>query len=144
LLWIELRPELAGGEEGYRLRCVAIGDCCLFHERNGEPLVAFPMTRSEDFNLTPAVLTSLDGDSLPQFQTVEYRCLPGDILVLCTDAIGCWALARQEQSQPVRWQDYWKLAPDAWSTEILSLRTAKQIRADDSTLALLRVMSGAA
>jgi hypothetical protein len=142
LLWMELIPDLADDAEGYRLRAVAIGDCCLFHLRDGELLGAFPLTRSEDFNLTPAVLTSLDSghDWLSELRTAEYRCLPGDLIVLCTDAIACWALSRQEQGQPVRWQDRWDLSLGEWHAEILSLRAANEMRVDDSTVALLRVI----
>ena len=145
LLWIELDPaEL--GEDGlaknYRLRMFAIGDTCMFHLRDGQTLSKFPLESSSEFGLNPAVVASIDRkrDHLLAFKAAEADCLPGDLLVLCTDAIALWAYERAEAGEPVAWENYWDLDPAAWRDEIFSLRDASQMRFDDSTLVLLRVI----
>ena len=145
LLWIELHPaEL--GEDGlaknYRLRMFAIGDTCMFHLRKGQTLSKFPLETSSEFGLNPAVVASIDRkrDHLLAFKAAEADCLPGDLLVLCTDAIALWAYERAEAGEPVAWEDYWDLDSAAWRDDIFSLRDASRMRFDDSTLVLLRVI----
>ena len=145
LLWIELLP-LQIGEDGlaknYRLRSFAIGDTCLFHVRDGQTLSQFPLEQSSEFGLNPAVIASIDRklDHLLAFNAAETDCLPGELLVLCTDAIALWAYERAESGEPVAWEDYWNLDAEAWRDEIFSLRDASRMRFDDSTLVLLRVI----
>ena len=145
LLWIELAPvEL--GENGlaknYHLRMFAIGDTCMFHLRGGQALSKFPLESSSEFGLNPAVIASIDRkrDHLLAFKAAEADCLPGDLLVLCTDAIALWAYERAESGEPVAWEDYWELDAGRWRDEIFSLRDAARMRFDDSTLVLLRVI----
>lgn len=145
LLWIELAPvEL--GENGlaknYHLRMFAIGDTCMFHLRGGQTLSKFPLESSSEFGLNPAVIASIDRkrDHLLAFKAAEADCLPGDLLVLCTDAIALWAYERAESGEPVAWEDYWELDAGRWRDEIFSLRDAARMRFDDSTLVLLRVI----
>lgn len=146
LLWIELTP-LEIGEDGlaknYRLLSFAIGDSCLFHLRDGQTLSKFPLENSSEFGLNPAVIASIDRrrDHLLAFKAAEADCRPGDLLVLCTDAIALWAYERAESGEPVAWEEYWALDADAWRDEIFSLRDASQMRFDDSTLVLLRVIA---
>ncbi|HVW35759.1 MAG TPA: hypothetical protein VHB99_00590 [Pirellulales bacterium] len=145
LLWVELHP-VEVGEDGlaksYRLRTFAIGDTCLFHLRDGETLARFPLENSTEFGLNPAVIASIDRkrDHLLAFNAAEADCLPGDLLVLCTDAIALWAYECAEAGEPVAWEEYWDLDAEAWRDEIFSLRDAARMRFDDSTLVLLRVI----
>lgn len=145
LLWLELRATETN-EDGlatrYQLQAFAIGDSCLFHLRHGELLYWFPLESSADFGLNPSVVGSVDrqADHLLEFKTRLSECLPGDLLVLATDAVALWAVERQESGEPVDWQRYWDLADDDWRDEIFAIRDAKQMRFDDSTLVLLRVV----
>ncbi len=144
LLWVELTPpDAADGFPGwYRLRCTAIGDCCLFHVRKGDQLRSFPMDRAESFGLDPCVVGSIDRkqDHLLEFHLIDDACWPGDLLVLATDALAQWAVGRHESGQPVAWENYWDLSPEAFFDEIMALRNENQIRYDDTTLMLLRVV----
>jgi hypothetical protein len=145
LLWVTLSP-VSGGEGAeagaYRLRAFSVGDCSLFHVRRGQVLRAFPLECSDAFTLNPSVVGSIDRkhERLPAFKVYEAECRPGDLLVLCTDAIGLWATKRQEAGAPVTWEDYWGMSPEAWHDEILTLRQQSLMRYDDSTLVLLRVV----
>jgi hypothetical protein len=145
LLWLELLPTETNAEglaTRYRLRSFAIGDSCLFHLRGGELLYWFPLENSAGFGLNPAVVGSVDRqlDHQLEFTAREHDCLPGDLLVLATDAVALWAVERQESGEAVDWSRYCEYSDDDWRGEIFSLRDAKQMRFDDSTLILLRVV----
>jgi hypothetical protein len=145
LLWLELVPTETGADGlalRYQLRTFAIGDSCLFHVRAGELLSWFPLENSGQFGLNPAVVASVDRqlDHLLVFKAAERECLPGDLLVLATDALALWAVERLESGDAVDWSRYWDYSDDDWRGEIFALRDAKQMRFDDTTLVLLRVI----
>lgn len=145
LLWLELSPAETNAEglaTRYQLRSFAIGDSCLFHLRGGELLYWFPLQNAGEFGLNPAVVGSVDRqlDHLLGFNFRDHDCSPGDLLVLATDAVALWAVERQESGEAVDWSRYWDLSDEDWRGEIFALRDAKQMRFDDSTLVLLRVM----
>lgn len=145
LLWLELTPSIPDEipAETYRLRSFAIGDCALFHLRDGELLRMFPVESSADFGLDPSVIGSIDRklDHLLEFKYIDDECKAGDTIVLCTDPIGLWALNRWEANDPVDWSVYWDMSPAEWEEEIFRLRRASLMRFDDTTLALLRVVT---
>jgi hypothetical protein len=145
LLWCELWPDETGDDglaKNYQLYSFAIGDSCLFHVRDGKWLAWYPLTGSAEFGLNPAVVHSIDRkrDHLLEFRRYDERCLPGDLLVLATDAIALWAVECQEAGDPIEWERYWGMSDEAWRDEIFALRSENRIRFDDSTLVLLRVV----
>lgn len=145
LLWLELLPAEMNDEGRavrYQLQSFAIGDTCLLHVRDGQLLYWFPLESSAEFGLNPAVIASVDRqvDHLLEFKARSCDCLPGDLLVLATDAIALWAIEQHESESEINWSRYWDLSDDEWRSEIFSLRYAKQMRFDDSTLMLLRVI----
>jgi len=78
----------------------AIGDSCLMHVRGSEVLSAFPLTKSEEFNSSPYLLSSNEQNNekvADKFVTVGGEWLPGDNFYLLTDAIARWAFKRQEE-----------------------------------------------
>jgi hypothetical protein len=79
-------------------------------------------------------------DHLLEFQSVVDVCVPGDLLVLCTDALAKWALGQSEAGTPVNWERYWEMPVESWQEEIAALRHDRQLRYDDTTLLLLRVV----
>jgi hypothetical protein len=144
LLCLHLLPPGEGPQEGepaWRLRGLAIGDSCLFHERDGKLLRKFPIQASAELESDPVVLGSVDlnRDELLQFHRLDEPCRSGDLVVLCTDAVADWALRLEESGSPPAWQTYWEMAPSAWQEEILVMRAQRQIRCDDTTLGLLRI-----
>lgn len=143
LLWIEFLPDglTDSGLPKYRGRSFAIGDSCLFHLRDGALLACFPLTTAADFASNPAVLRSVDRqvDPLLEFQSRELICQPGDLFVLCTDAVALWAMRQYEAGGDVDWARYWDLSEADWREEICGLREAGAMRYDDSTVLLLRV-----
>ena len=155
LLWLELYPwqvvdgELADDEpvddatQKFRMRCFAVGDCSLFHVRNGEILRSFPLNTAAEFDADPISICSvnLNRDHELAFQAIDDACLENDLLVLCSDAIGKWAMTCMEDDNPPDWESYWDKSFEDWIQEIVSLRQNKLMRYDDTTLLLLRVGS---
>lgn len=83
----------------------ALGDSCLFHIRNNQLLLAFPLKHSEDFNNSPMLLSSNPLNNT-QIEAVvlmhrgSWR--KGDLFFLMTDAMACWFLRRLEDlSDPI-------------------------------------------
>jgi hypothetical protein len=145
LLAIRLVPpdEAAENDEPtWRLRGLAIGDSCLFYVREGRLLRKFPIQASAELESDPMVLGSVDlnRDERLAFHRLDEPCRPGDLVVLCTDALADWALRQEESGNPPAWDTYWGMDASEWKERILSLRAEREIRCDDTTLLLLRIM----
>lgn len=138
-------PENASAdvEPTWRLQGMSIGDSCLFHLRGGRLLRKFPIQASEEFDHNPLVLGSVDlhRDEHLAFQRLDEPCEEGDLVILCTDALAHWALRQEEAGLAVDWEAYWDMDPAAWKERILALRSEREIRRDDTTLALLRIVA---
>jgi hypothetical protein len=144
LLIVELSPtprQEADAPGPFRLRAYAAGDCCLFHVRGDQVLRAFPYEESRLFQQNPRVITTRDRkqDRTIHFDTLDDYCRPGDLLVLCTDAIAAWALTQLEAGHSPNWHHCWDLAQQQWSSHIHSLREQRMMRYDDTTVLLLKV-----
>jgi hypothetical protein len=144
LLWVEFWPpetQHSSTTSTLKFRAYAVGDCCLFHARGSQMLRAFPIEQSALFENKPQVLTSIDGkhDEQLAFETLQDHCQVGDVLVLCTDAIGAWALKSLEDGATLLWRDFWNMSAEDWAAYIARLREEQRMRYDDATLVLLRV-----
>jgi len=67
-------------------------------------------------------------------------CYPGDELVLCTDAVAEWAAHSYESGDPPVWSDFWLMSDDDWRSGVAWLRQERQMRIDDATMLMLRVV----
>jgi hypothetical protein len=147
LLWIRIFPQETSPADsaaevcGGRLCGHAIGDGCLFLVRDGTVVRRFPIESAAQLDNPPLALGSVDlgRDGLLRFDHLEETCYPGDLIVLCTDALAQWGLRQEESGQPPQWEDYWNMPEEAWENEILALRADRSIRRDDTTLLLIRV-----
>jgi hypothetical protein len=145
LLWIEMYvadAKATGVSDASQVYAYAVGDTCMFHVRDDKVIRSFPLTDSQSFLNDPRVIGSIDRqqDHLLQFETLESYCQPGDLLVLCTDAVAAWALARTEAGAPPKWRSYWNRDQEDWQREIIELRERQEMRADDATLLLLKIL----
>lgn len=151
LLIVELLPledttEEESADAKYRLIAHSIGDCCLFLVRDGQLVQSFPLQDSAAFAAAPHILSSItkNEDCVGEFQHLDSFCNNDDLVVLCTDAIGLWAMQEYEAGHQVDWMRYWE-NDLAWQTDILELRSRgpkdprTRMRVDDCTLILLRV-----
>jgi hypothetical protein len=144
LLAVRLVPPANAAPEGeptWRLRGLAIGDSCLFLVRDGKLRRKFPIQTSAELQSDPVVLGSVDlnRDDLLEFHRLDEPCRPGDLVVLCTDALADWALRLEEAGDPPTWDGYWDMTASAWKEKVLSLRAEREMRSDDTTVALLRI-----
>jgi hypothetical protein len=132
----------SGSFGGYRLSAFAAGDSCLFQVRGGELVRSFPLERAEQFEADPIVLGSIDlkRDHLLEFAFLEEMCYPGDELVLCTDAVAEWAARGYESGDPPVWADFWKMSEGDWQSGVAWLRQERQMRIDDATMLIIRVV----
>jgi hypothetical protein len=133
------------GEPTWRLRGLAIGDSCFFLVREGRILRKFPIQTSVELQSDPVVLGSVDlnRDELLEFHRLDEPCQAGDFVALCTDAVADWALRLEESGNPPAWETYWDLDAPAWREKVLFLRDEREIRCDDTTLLLLRIVDSA-
>jgi len=132
-----------GAFGAYRLQCFAIGDSCLFHVRGGELVRTFPIQNAAELESDPVVLGSVDlgRDGIMEFSHLDELCYPDDVLVLCTDAVAEWALRQIEAASPPDWLRYWDLTEKQWQEEVIDLRNRREMRYDDATLLLLKIVA---
>jgi hypothetical protein len=149
LLIVQIAP-IDGGDcdkDEYQLQASGIGDCVLFLVRDGLKVLSFPLTDAAAFAEPPQIFSSIAkgvhyGD---KFQHLEDRCRVGDLLVVCSDAVGLWAMQEYEAGRQVDWMRYWS-NEEAWQHDIQQLRTrsasddGQRMRVDDCTLLLLQVI----
>jgi len=142
LLWLALRPKPGAPRGTGRLVGHAVGDSCLFLVREGKTRLSFPIKCASQLEANPMVLGSVDlkRDELVTFARIDEECCVGDLVVLATDAVADWVLRRLEDGGEPNWADYWTMAEDAWQGEVTALREQRQMRYDDATLVLLRVV----
>lgn len=143
LLWLMLvGPSEMPDASGWRLRGDAVGDSCLFLVREGKVVRAFPITSAEQLEASPMALGSVDlkHDDRVEFERIDEECRPGDLVVLCTDAVAEWAFREQEAGAPADWERFWNMPEEEWQREVAALREQRRMRYDDTTMLLLRVM----
>jgi len=141
ILWVQLDggPQIAP-HQPYRLRIFSIGDCCLFHLRDGQMIGSFPFHQSSQFGANPKVLRSVfKRADVYAVDAMEAACEPGDVLALCSDATAAWALRQWEAGSPIDWDACWNMSVEDWQRWLIGLRQQNQIRYDDSTMLMLRV-----
>lgn len=126
---------------GGRWKASAVGDSCLFQVRDDELITAFPLGRSEDFGLSPALIGSRPVKVEVRPKVEWGRWQPGDWFFLTTDALAQWFLARHEAGkQP--WRSLaWRLGQKDGEAELTAyleqLRDKKELRNDDVTLGII-------
>jgi hypothetical protein len=124
-------------------RCVALGDCCLFFERDGVPRRAFPMEDADEFGNRPLLIPSR-----PPIRNVlenapalfEQDARPGDVFLLMSDAIAQWYLRHAWSSLSLRSRLHMLLRQCVWEDLagfVEHEREAGRLRNDD--VAIVRV-----
>ena len=86
--------------DSHKLRALSIGDSCLLLFRENGEVCPFPVRTSNDFGLEPRLVQSRSQDRL-DCRRWDDKMEPGDLLLVCTDAVGKWALQCLE-SNPSR------------------------------------------
>jgi hypothetical protein len=121
----------------------AVGDSCLVRIRNGQHLLAFPLTTAAEFSNRPHLIGSREREA-PKSQRTSGSLLVGDRILLMTDALAEWFLrTRERRGRP------WEMIADVLSADrpqeafascIEGLRNGA-LRNDDVTLVAIDITS---
>ena len=151
IIGLSLRDEEPSEPCGGSWRAVAVGDSCLFHVRDGALLTVAPISRSDDFNNHPH-LVSTDpitsfGLNASRVKVVSGEWMPQDMFYLLTDALAEWALGEHEAGRPP-WSLFESLGGDGgpgssgqepFRTLVANLREDGGLHNDDATLLRVEV-----
>jgi hypothetical protein len=96
-------------------RAVAVGDSCLFQVRAGAIIRAFPLDDKKAFGNRPPLVPSSHIWKYPPLACHVGRAIPGDLMLLATDAVAATLLTITGQSE--------------WSSMLLAIE--KSIRTAD-------------
>lgn len=99
---LKIESSEVGDSRALKWSATALGDCCLFHVRDGKLLQALPLDRWQQFNNTPLLLSSkadANADVLPKTVNAGGELQSGDIFYLMSDAISNWFLHRHAEKQ---------------------------------------------
>ncbi|MFG1519612.1 MAG: hypothetical protein AAE977_03940 [Thermoplasmataceae archaeon] len=121
-----------------RLKITSVGDSCFFYI-NGSELVSFPLSRPEDFNISPMLIWSGYGAPFTsefRWKSPVYKSLstniPGNEFVLATDALSKWIMEFYPES--------WEIIHGSNLREYFEEAVKKkQIRNDDLTLVIVEI-----
>ncbi len=134
---------------------MALGDCCIFHIRNGECLKSFPISSSSDFSNFPLLLCSVAERNSNVFESkqvvLDGTWQTGDQFALMSDTVACWFITQMEQGNagPTIAALDSANSLDAFVSLINHARTTKGgdgnvlMRDDDVTVTLVRVADDA-
>lgn len=78
---------------------IAVGDSCLFQVRDEFLLVSFPLFKSEQFNSSPILLSSIPESNKKLAHSIAVTSgswQAGDTFYLMSDALACWFLRQLE------------------------------------------------
>ncbi|MEU1445168.1 MULTISPECIES: hypothetical protein [Streptomyces] len=144
VLGAEVRAFVADdGRTNWSWHAFALGDSCLFHMRDGYVREAFPLGSFEDFGITPQLLGSRNRDValVTDRVTVAHGVLvPGDELVLASDALAAWLLSSHAESHPPGDQlgKLTELGQKRFADWVEDQRGRAHMRNDDVTLIRIR------
>ena len=123
-------------------RAMAVGDCCLFVVRDDALVLSFPLEDPSQFDNTPPLICSNPANNAglwPRLHQLNGECLPGDLIVLASDALACWIL-QQRESGGKPWEILLSLRSDAeWDDWVQAQRSQRAMRNDDTTLISVKV-----
>ncbi len=113
-----------------RWRALSVGDCCLFHVRDGDLLESWPYEAPDAFTNRPALVPSRPDreETAPETTTGTWR--PTDRFVLATDAVAAWLM--RDRSPSVA-----RLNEEEVPGTLEAARADGLLRNDDTTLLVL-------
>ena len=141
LLGMEI-DQTPNGAGAFSWRAVAVGDCCLFVVRDGALAVSFPMDSAAQFNNTPSLICSNQANNAGlwgRVRRLQGESLPGDLVILASDALSCWLLQERESSERP-WETLLEFHSNReWEDWLQARRSERSMRNDDTTLITVKV-----
>ena len=131
----------------------AVGDSCLFHVRDDELLTVTPMSRSDEFDNHPHLISTNASTAFgldeSRLTVVSGEWQPSDAFFLLTDALAQWTLGEHEAGRPP-WSLFCSLGQDgdngssdggqrSFETLVAKLRENGGLHNDDTTLLRIEV-----
>jgi hypothetical protein len=121
---------------------MAIGDCTLFHVREDELRLTFPVTTLEEFGNTPNLIASNSKYQVEFGKCVLYKkdlFNANDLIVLSTDALAAW-IWKQNNKGEKPWNILIKLVDNKMEFEnwLNDQRQLNEIKNDDVSLLILK------
>ena len=111
---------------------LSVGDCCLFHLRDGAVIATWPYEDPDAFTHRPSLVPSRRTRPVPAPGTTTGDWEPGDALLLATDAVAAWLLRRDAAS-------VLDTDPSAFGRAVQTARKKGALRNDDATLLVLTI-----
>lgn len=113
------------------------GDCCALWFRHGQLVRAEPENLA--FNYYPDVLSTLNENAFSRLTVYPERPIPGDTLVMVTDALGEFFLRQRPwEREPGWWQWLPRFTPDDFEAWTEDAKRHDGLNDDDYTLIMVR------
>ena len=123
-------------------QAAAVGDSCLFVVRQNDLLLSFPLESADQFNSTPALISSNRANNSGLWEHVRQsngESAPGDLFMLASDALACWILDRYSAGEKP-WEPLWELdSRERWTDLVQTQRREHSLKNDDTTLIMIEV-----
>ena len=117
-----------------RWRAVSVGDCCLFHLRDGDLVQSWPFEVADAFTNRPALVPSQPTQDAPAPDAATGSWQAGDSFLLATDAVAAWLMRNDPAAVST-------LAFDDFQGHVEAARADGTLRNDDATLLVLELAS---
>ena len=122
-------------------QAMAVGDSCLFVVRNDRLLLSFPLEDAVQFDNNPALVCSNPANSQGLWEEVRTQtgeCVPGDRLILASDALAAWFLASYGAGEKP-WETLMALGPADRYVWVGEQRRERLMRNDDTTMVVIDI-----
>ncbi|HVK08463.1 MAG TPA: hypothetical protein VM597_06760 [Gemmataceae bacterium] len=123
--------------QGGRWRAVATGDTCLFLIHQDALRGAFPVSSTGAFGTRPDLVGSLPAGRVKSV-AARGTVLPGDRLLLATDALAEWFL-REHEAGRSPWRELTGLSAADFPDWVTARRADRRLKNDDVTLMEIEV-----
>ncbi len=126
---------------GGQWQAMSIGDCCLFHVRDGVLERGWPFESPDAFTKRPALVPSRSDQPVPLPETASGTWHPQDTFLLATDAVAAWLLGDTQggadpSSGPTAAMDW---NEHVFRSRVEQARAEGTLRNDDATLLVIQM-----
>lgn len=113
-------------------RAASVGDCCLFHVRDGAYHRTWPFTDADAFGYRPELVPSRPDRGRPSVARHDDEWQTGDAFWLASDAVAAWLMEAEIT-------DLHRSGPDEVRARLAEARAAGALRNDDLTFVIVHL-----